>query len=351
MIEVHTGICGDHLGGKNLAQKLLRQGVFWPTMRKDCEDFVKRCHSCQLFGRVNHAPHTDFSPVLSPCPFFMWGIDIMGPFPKGTGQKQFLVVAVDYVTKWVEAKPLARICEKEMIEFFMEFIVFRFGVPRIVVTDNGTQFIGKDFEDTLKELKIKHVKASVAYPQSNGQVEATNKIILQGLKKRLQDAQRTWVNELPNVLWEYRTSPRSTTKETPFRMTYGTEAILPMDINLDTPRVEFFDVGMSEEGLHIDNDLVEEVKEAAQFRTTLYQQKTASYFNKKVKPRQFQVNDLVLRESASSMPLITGKLKALWEGPYKISKVIRPGTYELQTMDNVPVKNSWNAFHLKKYFQ
>ena len=102
-------------------------------------------------------------------------------------------------------------------------------------------------------------------PRPTDRSRHTNKIILQCLKKRLQDADRSWVYELPNVLWAYRTTPRSSTNETPFRMTYGTEAILPIDISLDTPRIEFFDVGMSEEGIRTDNDLLEEVRETAQF--------------------------------------------------------------------------------------
>jgi hypothetical protein len=127
-----------------------------------------------------------------PCPFFQWGIDIVGPFPKSKGQAQFIVVAIDYVTKWVEAKPLARIREKEMVEFFMEHIVFRFGIPQVVVTDNGTQFVGEQFENALSELKIKHIKSLVAYPQANGQVEVTNCTILQGIKKRIEENINDW---------------------------------------------------------------------------------------------------------------------------------------------------------------
>ncbi|XP_017225028.1 uncharacterized protein LOC108201246 [Daucus carota subsp. sativus] len=168
MKEVHSGICGEHLAGKNMALKILRHGVYWPTIRKDCEEFAKHCHPCQLYGPMNHRASVSFTPSVSPCPFFMWGMDIVGPLPKALGQKQFIIVAVDYHTKWVEAKALARIRETEVIHFFMEFIVFRFGVSRIVVTDNGSQFTGKDFESTLSQLEVKHTKSSLAYPQANG---------------------------------------------------------------------------------------------------------------------------------------------------------------------------------------
>ena len=275
----------------------------------------------------------------------------MGPLPKAAGQKQFLVVAVDYHTKWVEAKALARIRETEMIQFFMEFIVFRFGVPRIVVTDNGTQFTGKDFETTLTQLEIKHIKSSVAYPQANGPVEITNKIILQGLKKRLLDAKTDWVDELPNVLWGYRTTPCSTTGETPFRMVYGTEAVLPLEISMGSARVQHFSPQSSEEGLKANIDLIEETRSKAQFKVAQYQQKKASYFNSKVKTREFQVNSLVLREAAASMPAKASKMSAPWEGPYKVIQVVRPGTYRLTNMDGTPVPSTWNAVHLKKFYQ
>ncbi|KAK1377987.1 Rve domain-containing protein [Heracleum sosnowskyi] len=296
-------------------------------MRKDCEAYVKSCESCQLYGPVSHAPSQAMTPILCPCPFFQWGIDIVGPLPRVRSQFQYLIVAIDYATKWVEAKPLARIREKEMIEFFMEFIVFRFGIPR------------------------SHSKASVAYPQANGQVEVTNRIILQGLKKRLQEQPRPWADELPNMLWSYMTTRRSSTGETPFRLAYGTEADVPLETNLNSPIVDSFNPDASLERLHLDNDLLEEVRDEANLDAARHQKMVAKYFNKKVKTKNFQVNDLVLRESASSQPTITGKFKAPWEGPYKISKVIRPGTYELTQLNGESVKNAWNAIHLKKFFQ
>ena len=300
---------------------------------------------------MNHRPATSFSASQPPCPFFMWGMDLVGPLPKCSGQKQFLIVAIDYFTKWVEAKPLARIREIEVIHFFMEYIVFRFGVPRIIVTDNGSQFTGKDFEEALSQLKISHIKSSVAYPQANGQVEITNKAILQGIKKRLQEATTNWVDELPNVLWDHRTTPRSTTGFSPFRMAYGTEAVLPVEISMGSPRVEDFSPEKSEEGLKLHNDLIEESRGDAQLRVAQYQKRVAQYYNSKIKIRNFEEGDLVLREAAASMPSKQSKLSAPWEGPYMVTKVIRPGTYRLASLNGSPLPNTWNAIHLKKFYQ
>ena len=133
---------------------------------------------------------------------------------------------------------------------------------------------------------------------------------MQGIKKRLLDAPSNWVEELPNVLWGYRTTPRTTTGETPFRLAYGTEAVLPLKISMGSLRIENFNQKNSEEGLRLNIDLVEEVRDAAQLKVAQYQQKVAQYYNSKVKPRHFQENDLVLREAAASMPLHVSKLSA-----------------------------------------
>ncbi|XP_074327812.1 uncharacterized protein LOC141665728 [Apium graveolens] len=167
-----------------------------------------------------------------------------GPFPKSKNQCRYIVVAVDYATKWVEAKPLSKIREKEMIEFFMEYI----------------------FEKALEELKIQHIKASVTYPQANGLAQKTNRTILQGLKKRIEEVPRYWVDELPNILWSYRMTPRSATRETPFHLAYGIDDVLPIDVSLISLRIEVFDPSSTIEGIRFHNELIEETREQSRLR-------------------------------------------------------------------------------------
>lgn len=127
---------------------------------------------------------------------------------------------------------MAKIREKEMVEFLTEFIIFQFAVPRIIITDNGTQFVGETFTGALSQLKIKHIKASVAYPQENGRVKVSNRTILSGLKKRVEETPRFWVDELPNILWSYRITSRTTTSYSPFRLAFCVEAVSPVEISL-----------------------------------------------------------------------------------------------------------------------
>ncbi|KAL0286417.1 UNVERIFIED_CONTAM: hypothetical protein Scaly_2793500 [Sesamum calycinum] len=212
-------------------------------------------------------------PLESPCPFDQWGIDLVGPLPQATGQRKFLIVAVDYFTKWVEAEPLAKISEKE---------------------------------EWCKGLAIKQFFTSVSNPQANGQTEVTNRTILQHLKTRLGTAKGAWVDELPSVLWAYRTTPRTTTGETPFSLSYGTDAVAPAEVGELNWRVKHYDLEANEQGLRMNLDFVEEVRERASVRAAMYKARMAKAYNSRVRPRNFQVGDLVMRKAEASGPI--GKL-------------------------------------------
>lgn len=259
-------------------------------------------------------------------------------------------MAINYMTKWAKAKAMRTINQQDCIRF-MDNILMRFGLPRILVSDNGPQFVGSDFENYLKERGIKHKKSSVAYPMGNGQVEVTNRILLRGIEKRLQESKNKWPEELPNVLWTYKTSPRTSTGETPFKLAYGTEAMLPIEVGSPLHRVINFEEVANEDGLRVNLDLVDEVRDQAVTRMEKYKEKTRDYFGKKARVKSFKVGDLVLRDKEASDPANTGKLMPKWEGQYKVQEVIRPGTYKLANMDNSEVPNTWHGLRLRKYYQ
>ncbi|KAK6151566.1 hypothetical protein DH2020_014201 [Rehmannia glutinosa] len=164
--------------------------------------------------------------MSAPCPFSKWGIDIVGPFPVASGQRKFLIVAVDYFSKWVEAEPVARIGESNIKDFIWKNLVSRFGWPRDLVSDNGTQFQGTKIRKWCEEMKVRQHFTSVAHPQANGQVEVTNRAIVRGIKARLYVARGGWVDELQYVLWTYRTTPKEATGETHFSLVYGVKRLL-----------------------------------------------------------------------------------------------------------------------------
>ncbi|KAL5539207.1 hypothetical protein UlMin_044287 [Ulmus minor] len=294
----------------------------------------------------------DLTTVTSPWPFAKWGIDLIGPLPTARGQLKYAVVAIDYYTKWVEAEALAKITEQNVTTFIWKNIVCRFGVPRELVSDHGTQFENEKLQSICDRLGIIKVFSSPAHPKSNGQVEAVNKTIKQTLKKKLEKSKGAWVDELPLVLWAYRTSFRAATGETPFSLAYGVEAVIPIEISLPTFRVDNFDEENNDVLLALATDLLEEKRETSQVRAAALQQTIARYYNSKVKLRRFVKGDLVLRKVfLNTKEKGVGVLGPNWEGPYRVRAIIRPGTYELETLEGRVLGNPWNAEHLRRYFQ
>jgi ribonuclease HI len=351
MREIHEGICGDHSGARALQRKIVRAGYYWPSMKADAFQFVQHCDKCQRFANLLHSPPAVLVPMVAPWPFAQWGLDIMGPFPIGRRQLKFLVVAIDYFTKWVEAEPLATITERNIQNFVWKAVICRFGIPRVLVSDNGKQFDNPRFRQFSQELGIHNHYSSPGHPQANGQVEVTNRSLLKLIKTRLEGAKGLWPEELPSILWAYRTTVRIPTGETPFRMTFGSEAVVPVEIGLTTLRTSTYDEQQNEEQLRLNLDLIDEVRETAEARMKRYQEKMARHYNSKVKPRQLSVGDLVLRKvTLATKNPSEGKLGPNWEGPYKVIEVRRPGTYHLEDMNGRRLSRPWNAEHLRKYY-
>ena len=134
--------------------------------------------------------------MSSPWPFAQWGLDIIGPFPKAMGNQRWLLVGTDYFTKWVEAEPLSNIRDKDAKKFIWKNIVTRFGIPHTLISDNGLQFDSKAFKRYCYEMGIRNIHSTPAYPQGNRQAEANNKVMVNRLKKRLDNANERWVEEL-----------------------------------------------------------------------------------------------------------------------------------------------------------
>ncbi|KAL2254676.1 UNVERIFIED_CONTAM: Retrovirus-related Pol polyprotein from transposon [Sesamum indicum] len=345
--EIHEGNCGNHSGARSLAQKVTRQGYFWPTLMKDCKEFVRRCEKCQKFASQIHTHAVPMIPVPITCPFDQWGIDIIGPFPPARAQKKFVIVAVEYFSKWVEAEAVSKITEGEAINFIWKNIICRFGIPRILISDNGTQFQGRKIIAWLHELKIQQNFTAVGHPQSNGQTEVTNRTILQHLKARLS-SKAEWSDELPGVLWAYRTTPRTSTGETPFSLVYGSEAVIPAEIGEESQRITDFDPGRNGEQRAFDLDILEEKREAARIRMLHHKSLMLRGHDKNLKPRSLQVGDLVLRKVEVSRHV--GKLDPNWEGPFKVVEIVGKGTYKLQDAQGKELPRPWNIQNLKRFY-
>jgi len=152
--ELHQGICGLHTGARSTLARILRAGYYCPTIQADCAEYSKKCEKCQEFSNLNHSEPETLDSITPPWSFAMWGMDIIGPFPPGKGQCRFLLVGVDYFTKWIEAKPLATITAAKVKGFVWNSIISRFGIPHTIVSDNGQQFVDCTLIAYYEELGI-----------------------------------------------------------------------------------------------------------------------------------------------------------------------------------------------------
>ena len=168
----------------------------------------------------------------------------------------------------------------------------------------------------------------------------------------VREAKGKWVEYLLEVLWAYRTTRQSTTQETLLALTLGTDAVVPVEIGLKSPRVELASVEHTEEALRLNLDLLDEKHEQVLKCTEDYQRKTTRYYDQKVKPMSYKPGDLVLKKLLPARKNPThGKLGPNWEGPYIVSGVVRPSNYELQMEEGKILPHAWNAEHLKRFYQ
>ncbi|RWW38100.1 hypothetical protein BHE74_00056697 [Ensete ventricosum] len=278
-------------------------------------------------------------------------MDLLGPFPPASGQRRFLIVGVDYFTKWLEAEPLAFITERQVEGFVWKNIITRFGLPRAIITDNGTQFNNVKFKTFCQSYRIRLKFSSVAHPQANGLAEVTNRAILEGLKKRVSNATTSWVEELPSVLWALRTTPKTPTGESPYSLAFGTEVVLTPEVVFPTLRVQTQRQEESDQQLRRSLDLLEEKRADAHLRALAYRRAVARIYNRRVRPRHVRTGNLVLRKTEVSNPTRSrDKLAPNWEGPYRVIDVVRDETYTLATMERRVLPRTWHITNLQKFY-
>ncbi|XP_040369505.1 uncharacterized protein LOC121051331 [Rosa chinensis] len=331
MREVHSGICGAHQAGPKMRWLLRRHGYFLPSILKDCIAFAKGCLDCQAHGPVQHIPNVPMQPIIKPWPARGWALDLIGMIhPHSSLQHKFIIVATDFFTKWVEAEPLKEASGGTLRQFLFRNIICRFGIPEVFVSDRGAAFMGGEVDKLAKEWGIQFVHSSPYYAQSNGQAEASNKIIITLLKKMLEANPRQWHETLYETLWAYRTSKRNLTATTPYALMFGHDAILPLEEHED----------LSEKRLEALDSLVME------------KQRVARAYDKRTRGRNYSEGELVWK---AVLPLGEkldgrGKWTPRWEGPYIIYKILGKGAFHLKDRDGDVHHNPINGRYLKKYF-
>ena len=347
--DIHSGTCGHHASSRTIVAKAYRAGFYWPRANEMAKEIVDKCEGCQFYSNMSHKPASALKTIPLVWPFAVWGLDMVGPLRTGRSGFTHVLVAVDKFTKWIEAKPIKNLDACTAISFVRE-LTFRYGVPHSIITDNGSNFDSDKFRAFCASQGTRVDYASVAHPQSNGQAERANGLILKGLKPRLmrdlKHAAGAWVDELPSVLWGLRTTPNRSTGRTPFFLVYGAEAVLPSDLLHNAPRVELYTEDEAEQARQDAVDLLEEEREMAMIRSTIYQQDLRRFHARNVKSRAFQEGDLVLRVDQQK----PHKLAPTWEGPFIVTRVLHNGAYHLYNVDRqIDEPRAWNAELLRPF--
>ena len=220
------------------------------------------------------------------------------------------------------------------------------------MSDNGRQFNNTPFRDFCEQLGINNHYSSPSHPQANGQAEVANRSLLKIIKTQLEGAKGVWLDELPRVLWAYRTTVRTPTGETPFKLAYVSEAVIHAEVHVANHRVMKYQDEENEEQLRLNLDLIDEVRMDVERRTVRYKSLMARQYDAMVKPRRFNIGDLVLKwVSLATRNPAHGKLGPNWEGPYRIINFKRQGSYYLEATDGQKLEHPWNVEHLRRYYQ
>jgi hypothetical protein len=347
MKEIHAGLCGSYIGSRPLLGKVFRQGFYWPKAASDAADLVQKYENCQKCARDQKQPSSLTQLIQPTWSLQRWGLDLLGPLPPAQGNLKYDVVAVEYFSKWIEAKSLATITSVTVQKFFWQNIVCHFGVPKAITVDNGAQFDVEAFKNFCDQIGTEIHFASVRHPESNELVERANGIIMTGIMKLIFNQPRgKWPEELIKVVWSHNTTTSRSTGFTPFKLLFGDEAITPEEAKAGSIRT----VALAEDeaDYSVAKDAIEGTRLQAVENINKYQAKTIKWHDQKVRLKNIKPEHLVLRRVAN--PDTVGKLQLKWEGPCLVVSSSRPGSYRLKDMDGNDIPRSWNADELRQYY-
>ncbi|RDX93031.1 Retrovirus-related Pol polyprotein, partial [Mucuna pruriens] len=237
MEEVHGGAFGTYANGHALTRKILRAIYYWSKTKSNYCQHTKRCVKCQMYANNIHMAPFALHNLTSPWPFSMWGLDMIGPIePKASNGHKFILIAIDYFTKWVEATSYTSITKSVVTKFVKRDIIRCYSLPARIITDNGTNLNNKMMTELCEQFKIKHHNSTPYRPKMNGAVEAANKNMKKIIQKMVV-TYKDWHDMLPYALNGYRTSMRTSIGATPYSLVYGTKVVLPVEVEIPSLRV------------------------------------------------------------------------------------------------------------------
>nr|GFB30112.1 reverse transcriptase domain-containing protein [Tanacetum cinerariifolium] len=317
----YSGPTGGHYGASYIAKKVFDSGFYWPSIYKDAFELVKHCDSCQPQGKVSQRDEMPQNFIQIYEIFDVWGIDFMGPFPSSKGNK-YILVAVEYLCKWVEAKALPTNDARVVVKF-LKSLFSRFGTPKAIISDRGTHFCNDQFSRVMAKYGVTHRLSTSYHPQTSGQLE--------------------------DALWAFHTAYKTSIGCTPYPLVYGKACHLPHEIEHKAYwalKHTNFDLRTAGDHSELQLNELSELRNQAYENSLIYKERTKKLHDDKIKNRIFNVGDQVLLFN-SRLKIFSGKFKSRWSGPFTISEIYPYGTAKLIHPDGCNFKV--NCHRLKHY--
>nr|GFA32735.1 reverse transcriptase domain-containing protein [Tanacetum cinerariifolium] len=277
--------------------------------------------------------------------FDVWGIDFMGPFSSSKGNK-YIFVAVDYLSKWVEANALPT-NDARVIVKFLKSLFSRFGTPKAIISDRGTHFCNDQFSRVMAKYGVTHRLSTAYHPQTSGQVEVTNRGLKRILERTVGENRASWSDKTEDALWAFRTAFKTSVGCTPYRLVYEKACHLPLELEHKAYwalKHVYFDLKTAGDHRKLQLNELNELRDQAYENSLIYKEWTKNLHDDKIKNRIFNVGDQVLLFN-SRLKIFSGKLKSRWSGPFTISAIYPYETSKLIHPDGCNFKVNYHRLN------
>ncbi|GJX54574.1 reverse transcriptase domain-containing protein [Tanacetum coccineum] len=286
----HNRPTGGHHGPNYTAKKVFDSGFYWPTIYRDAYELVKSCDSCQRHGKISQRDEMPQNAIQVCEIFDVWGINFMGPFPSSRGNK-YILVAVDYLSKWVEAKALPTNDVRVVVKI-LKSLFARFGTPCAIISNRGTHFCNDQFAKVMLKYGVTHRLATAYHPQTSRQVEVSNRGLKRILERTVGENHASWSDKLDDVLWAFRTAFKTPIGCTPYKLVYGKACHLPIELEHKVYwalKHTNFDLKSAGDHQKVRLNELNELRDQAYENSLIYKEKTKKIHDSKIKNRVFNV--------------------------------------------------------------
>ncbi|GJZ08804.1 reverse transcriptase domain-containing protein [Tanacetum coccineum] len=284
----HEGPTGGHHSANLTARKVFDAGFFWPTIYRDAHTMIKSCDTCQRQGKISQRDEMPQNAIQVYEIFDLWGIDFMGPFTSSHGNK-YILVAVDYLSKWVKAKALPTNDARVVVKF-LKSLFARFSTPRAIISYRGTHFYNDQFPKVMSKYGVTHRLATAYHPQTSGQVEVSNRGLKRILERTVGENCASWSNKLDDALWAFRTTFKTPIGYTPYKLVYRKSFHLPIELEHKAYwalKHANFDLKTAGDHQKLQLNELNELRDQAYRNSLIYKERTKKLHDSKIKNRIF----------------------------------------------------------------